>query len=176
MRDRYGGDISDFFKFSFLRAVVPDDAVLGVAWYYVQWHDGGPDGRQIEYWSEDRWRVLESVREVHVFKHSFLDIKRIDARRRKARAVLVRFSRSFARRRHLPSHAKVLSTTHLLGMISKPTVVSDRLTISVSRLGKIFFCACPKIGPWYPPSAKSFFRNGNWPNRVPRTRMAPSRS
>ena len=59
MRDQYAGDISDFFKFSFLRAVVPDDAVLGVAWYYVQRHDGGPDGRQIEYWSEDRWRVLD---------------------------------------------------------------------------------------------------------------------
>ena len=119
---------------------------------------------------------LESVRKVYVFKHSFLSIRRIDAMRRKARAVLVRFSKSFARRRHLPSQAKVLSTTHLLGMTSKPVAVSDRLTISVSRLGKIFFCACSNIGPWYPPSAKSFFRNGNLPNKVPRTRMPPSRS
>ena len=120
--------------------------------------------------------TLESVRKVYVFKHSFLSIRRIDAMRRKARAVLVRFSKSFARRRHLPSQAKVLSTTHLLGMTSKPVAVSDRLTISVSRLGKIFFCACSNIGPWYPPSAKSFFRNGNLPNKVPRTRMPPSRS
>ena len=123
-----------------------------------------------------RSNPLESVRKVYVFKHSFLSIRRIDAMRRKARAVLVRFSKSFARRRHLPSHAKVLSTTHLLGMTSKPVAVSDRLTISVSRLGKIFFCACSNIGPWYPPSAKSFFRNGNLPNKVPRTRMPPSRS
>ena len=119
---------------------------------------------------------LESVRKVYVFKQSFLDIRRIEARRRKARAVLVRFSKSFARRRHLPSHAKVLSTTHLRGMTSKPTAVSDRLTISVSRQGNMFFCACLKTGPWYPPSAKSFFRNGKLPNRVPRTKAPPSRS
>ena len=89
----------------------------------------------------------ESVRKVYAFKQSFLDISRIDARRRKARAVLLRFSKSLARRRHLPSHAKVLSTTHLLGMTSKPMAVSDRLTIVVSRQGNIFFCACLKTGP-----------------------------
>jgi len=122
------------------------------------------------------WATLESVRKVYVFKQSFLDIRRIDARRRKARAVLVRFSKSLARRRHLPSHAKVLSTTHLLGMTSKPTAVSDRLTISVSRQGNIFFCACLKIGPRYPPSAKSLIRNGKLPNKVPRTKAPPSRS
>ena len=120
--------------------------------------------------------VSESVRKVYVFKQSFLIIRRIDARMRKARAVLVRFSKSLARRRHLPSQANVLSTTHRLGMTSKPTAVSDRLTISVSMSGKIFFCPCLKTGPWYPPSAKSFFRKGNLPNKVPRTKIPPSRS
>ena len=120
--------------------------------------------------------VLESVREVYVFKHSFLSMRRIDAKSRKARAVLVRFSKSLASRRHLPSQANVLSTTHRLGMTSKPTAVSDRLTISVSKWGKIFFRAWSNTGPWYPPSAKSFFRNGNLPNKVPRTRTPPSRS
>ena len=119
---------------------------------------------------------LESVREVYVFKHSFLSMRRIDAKSRKARAVLVRFSKSLASRRHLPSQANVLSTTHRLGMTSKPTAVSDRLTISVSKWGKIFFRAWSNTGPWYPPSAKSFFRNGNLPNKVPRTRTPPSRS
>ena len=119
---------------------------------------------------------LESVREVYVFKHSFLSMRRIDANSRKARAVLVRFSKSLASRRHLPSQANVLSTTHRLGMTSKPTAVSDRLTISVSKWGKIFFRAWSNTGPWYPPSAKSFFRNGNLPNKVPRTRTPPSRS
>ena len=119
---------------------------------------------------------LESVRKVYVFKQSFLDIRRIEARIRKARAVLVRFSKSLARRRHLPSHAKVLSTTHLLGMTSKLIAASDRLTISVFRWGNIFRCAWLKIGPWYPPSAKSFFRNGKLPNKVARTRAPPSRS
>ena len=118
----------------------------------------------------------ESVREVYVFKHSFLSMRRIDAKSRKARAVLVRFSKSLASRRHLPSQANVLSTTHRLGMTSKPTAVSDRLTISVSKWGKIFFRAWSNTGPWYPPSAKSFFRNGNLPNKVPRTRTPPSRS
>ena len=80
-----------------------------------------------------KFRTLESVRKVYAFKQSFLSIRRIDAKRIKARAVLVRFSKSLARRRHLPSQAKVLSTTHLLGMTSKPTAVLDRLTIVVSR-------------------------------------------
>nr|ABZ08211.1 putative CHASE domain protein [uncultured marine microorganism HF4000_APKG2J17] len=95
------------------------------------------------------WLVfgLESVRKVYAFKQSFLIIRRIDAKMRKARAVLVRFSKSLARRRHLPSQANVLSTTHLLGMTSKPIAVSDRLTISVSKWGKIFFWACSKTGP-----------------------------
>ena len=106
----------------------------------------------------------------------FLNMRRIDAKSRKARAVLVRFSKSLASRRHLPSQANVLSTTHRLGMTSKPTAVSHRLTISVSKWGKIFFRAWSNTGPWYPPSAKSFFRNGNLPNKVPRTRTPPSRS
>jgi len=119
---------------------------------------------------------LESVRKVHAFKQIFLIIRRIDAKRRKARAVLLWFSKSLARRRHLPSQAKVLSTTHRLGMTSKPTAASDLLTISVFKCGKNFCCAFLKIGPWYPPSANSFFRNRNLPNKVLRTRMPPSRS
>ena len=67
---------------------------------------------------------LEFVREVYVFKHSFLSMRRIDAKSRKARAVLVRFSKSLASRRHLPSQANVLSTTHRLGMTSKPTAAA----------------------------------------------------
>ena len=120
--------------------------------------------------------LSESAREVYVFKHGFLSMRRIDAKSRKARAVLVRFSKSLASRRHLPSQANVLSTTHRLGMASKPTAASHRLTISVSRWGKIFFRARSNAGPWYPPSAKSFFRNGNLPNKAPRTRTPPSRS
>ena len=127
-------------------------------------------------WTWTLLLALESVREVYVFKHIFLSMRRIDAKSRKARAVLVRFSKSLASRRHLPSQANVLSTTHRLGMTSKPTAVSDRLTISVSKWGKIFFRAWSNTGPWYPPSAKSFFRNGNLPNKVPRTRTPPSRS
>jgi len=52
------------------------------------------------------------------------------ARRRKASAILARFSKSFARRRQRPSHPKVRSTIHRLGSTSKPLAVSERLTIS----------------------------------------------
>ena len=39
------------------------------------------------------------------------------------------FSQSFAKRRHLPSHAKVRSTTQRRGRTSKPLALSERLTI-----------------------------------------------
>jgi len=64
--------------------------------------------------------VLESVRKVYVAEQSFLTMRRIEARRIKAKAFRVRFSKSFASLRHLPSQAKVRSTTHLRGMTSKP--------------------------------------------------------
>jgi hypothetical protein len=40
-------------------------------------------------------------------------------------------SKSLAGLRHLPSHAKVPSTTHRRGRTSKPLALSDRLTISI---------------------------------------------
>ena len=43
------------------------------------------------------------------------------------------FSGSLASCRQRPSHAKVRSTTHRLGMTSKPLAVSERLTISSDR-------------------------------------------
>ncbi len=65
-------------------------------------------------------KVSESVRKVYAPKQSFLTIRRIEARRMNAKAFRVRFSKSFASLRHLPSHAKVRSTTHRRGMTSKP--------------------------------------------------------
>ncbi len=59
MRDQYASDISDFLKFSFLRAVTGDSRRLGVAWYYLPGHDGRPDGRHVEYKTERRWRPLD---------------------------------------------------------------------------------------------------------------------
>ena len=85
-------------------------------------------------------------------------MRRIDAKSRKARAVLVRFSKSLASRRHLPSQANVLSTTHRLGMTSKPTAVSDRLTISVSKWCKIFFRAWSNTRPLVSAVGKEFLQ------------------
>jgi hypothetical protein len=62
---------------------------------------------------------LESVRRVYAGLHSFLNISLMEARRRKASALRLRFSQSFASLRHRPSQAKVRSTTHRLGRTTK---------------------------------------------------------
>ncbi len=59
MRDQYASDISDFLKFSFLRAITSDSSRLGIAWYYLPGHDGRPDGRHVEYKTERQWRPLD---------------------------------------------------------------------------------------------------------------------
>lgn len=59
MRDQYTGDVTDFLKFALLRAVVPPRSKLGVAWYYLEGHDGRLDGRHIEYLDEFKWLSLD---------------------------------------------------------------------------------------------------------------------
>jgi hypothetical protein len=58
MRDQYAGDISDLLKLALLRALAKDRS-LGIAWYYNALHDGRPDGRHIEYLSEQRWSEFD---------------------------------------------------------------------------------------------------------------------
>jgi len=48
------------------------------------------------------------------------------------------FSQSFASLLHLPSHAKVRSTTQRLAMTTKPVALLGRLTISIVGLGSMF--------------------------------------
>lgn len=71
----------------------------------------------------------------------------MEAMRRNTSALRLRHSQSLANLRHRPSHEKVRSTTQRLGKTSKPFVLSERLTISVTRFGKAFFCALQKFGP-----------------------------
>lgn len=59
MRDQYAGDISDYLKFAFLRAVAQADRRLGIAWYYLSGHDGRTDGCHVEYKSQAAWRNLD---------------------------------------------------------------------------------------------------------------------
>lgn len=66
-----------------------------------------------------RW-PLESVREHHAGLHSFRNMRRMEARRRKARALWLRHSQSLASRRQRPSQAKVRSTIQRLGSATKP--------------------------------------------------------
>src|SRR5260370_32595141 len=62
----------------------------------------------------------ESVREHHAGLHSFRNMSRMEARRRKASALRVRFSQSLASLRQRPSQAKVRSTIQRLGKTTKP--------------------------------------------------------
>ncbi len=63
---------------------------------------------------------IKSVRKVRQVRQSFLSMRQIEARRRKASAFRVRFSKSLARRRQRLSQAKVRSTTHRRGKTAKP--------------------------------------------------------
>ena len=64
-------------------------------------------------------------------------MSRMDASLMKASALRLRFSQSLASRRQRLSQAMVRSTTQRLGWTTKPFTRSDRLTISVSRSGRM---------------------------------------
>src|SRR5262249_29626958 len=81
--------------------------------------------------------VLESVRKHQAGLQSFRSMRRIEASRRNARALRLRFSQSFASLRQRLSQAKVRSTIQRRGSTTNPFVRSERLTISVSSCGKI---------------------------------------
>ena len=69
-----------------------------------------------------RSTTLEFVREHHAGLHSFRSMRRMEASRRKARALWLRHSQSLASRRQRPSQAKVRSTIQRLGSATKPGV------------------------------------------------------
>ena len=79
----------------------------------------------------------ESVRGLYVGLQSFRSMSRMDASLMKASALRLRFSQSLASRRQRLSQAMVRSTTQRLGWTTKPFTRSDRLTISVSRSGRM---------------------------------------
>ena len=86
-------------------------------------------------------------------------MSRIEAMKAQASALAIVASKSLARRRHRPSQARVLSTTHLRGRTSKPFAVSERLmisTVQVPRLAR----ASVSFSPAYPPSAKRWRNQG----------------
>jgi hypothetical protein len=64
--------------------------------------------------------VLESVRRLQAGLHSFLSMRRIEARRKNASAVRLRFSQSLASLRQRLSQAMVRSTTQRLGKTTNP--------------------------------------------------------
>src|SRR3954447_14742350 len=91
--------------------------------------------------------ALESVRRLQAGLHSFLSMRRIDARRKNARAFRLRFSQSLASLRQRLSHAMVRSTIQRLGNTTNPLTPSERLTISMLRCGRTFPSAFANFGP-----------------------------
>ena len=63
MKDQYAGDISDYIKFSLLRAFMGGEGGLGVAWFHTDGHDNTTDGGHIEYLDDDSMEALDP----HVF-------------------------------------------------------------------------------------------------------------
>src|SRR6266481_3511372 len=120
--------------------------------------------------------LLESVRTLQAGLQSFLSMRRIEARRKNAKAFRLRHSQSLARRRQRLSHAMVRSTIQRFGKTTNSLTPSERLTISMSRCGRTFATAFANFGPLYPLSTNSVFKNGNMPNSVVMTRAPPSRS
>ncbi len=76
--------------------------------------------RVLGYYTLCNGDISESVREHHVGLHSFRSMRRMDARRRKASALRLRHSQSFASLRQRPSQASVRSTIQRLGKTTKP--------------------------------------------------------
>src|SRR5690348_2328355 len=97
--------------------------------------------------AESRLFSLVSVREVHAALQSLRTIRRIEARRRKARAFRFRFSQSLAKRRQRLSQPIVLSTIQRFGRTTKPLAASERLTISSLPRRRTRFSAFWNFGP-----------------------------
>jgi hypothetical protein len=91
--------------------------------------------------------TLESVRTLQAGLHSFLSMRRMEARRKKASALRLRFSQSLASLRQRLSQAMVRSTIQRLGTMLKPTAASGRLTISTLSEGRILTTALANCGP-----------------------------
>ena len=69
---------------------------------------------------EKEEQILESVREHHAGLQSLRSMRRIEARRRKASALQLRFSQSLASRRQRFSQAMVRSTIQRFGRTTNP--------------------------------------------------------
>jgi hypothetical protein len=97
--------------------------------------------------TDETFIVLESVRKVHAGLQSFLSMRRIEARRKKASALRLRFSQSLANLRQRLSQAMLRSTIQRLGKTTNTLTRSERLTISTLRFGST--CASPaaNFGP-----------------------------
>src|SRR5215472_2229998 len=101
--------------------------------------------------------LLESVRKHQAGLQSFRSMRRIEASRRNASALRLRFSQSFASLRQRLSQAKVRSTTQRRGSTTNPFVRSERLTISVSSCRQDLRQGLLKVRPLVATIGKELF-------------------
>src|SRR5262245_33766916 len=121
----FDADFGIGFVISALMAPIPFFGLIG--WLVGQLLDGR---RPIS--TKSNCAVLESVRKHQAGLQSFRSMRRIEASRRNASALRLRFSQSLASLRQRLSQAKVRSTTQRRGSTTNPFIPSERLTISVS--------------------------------------------
>ncbi len=128
-------------------------------------------------WSSDGVEGSESLNLKFYFAYQCLASLRVRRRILATSAQAVELSivrsQSLANRRHLPSHAKVRSTTHRLGSRTKPFALSGRLTVSSVHSSPM---ACRSLSPAYPPSVKIWRKHGNFLPAALSRSGAPSRS
>jgi hypothetical protein len=106
---------------------------------------------------------LESVRRLQARLQSFLSMRRIEARRKNASALRLRFSQSLASLRQRLSQAMVRSTILRLGKTANPTTRSERLTISTSRCGRTFASSLRKLRSLIAAVGKERLQKGKHP-------------
>ena len=85
--------------------------------------------------------VSESVRKDHAGLHSFLSMRRIEARRKKARPLRLRFSQSLASLRHRLSQANLRAQRRraLRSSVSSTTAASNSTPTSSREVSDLLF-------------------------------------
>src|SRR6266550_1291686 len=93
-------------------------------------------------------------------------MRRIEARRKNAKAFRLRHSQSLARRRQRLSHAMVRSTIQRFGKTTNSLTPSERLTISMSRCGRTFATAFANFCPFHAPAVDDGGGRAGFPLRA----------
>ena len=120
--------------------------------------------------------ALESVRKAYEGLPSLRSMRRIEAMRRNASALSVRFSKSFARRRQRLSHAKVRSTTQRIGSNDEAFGLVRSLEDLYRTMWQVRRHRIGKLRSLVTGAGEQLSKNGYIPNSVDNSSAPPSRS